>query len=246
MRVLVVWEPILTTDWRPPGAAALGRISDGRARQFWDPGHLVAAALNETAKQKPPQPQPACCIQKGFYWDEAIGTHRTGAGETHPRPFFGAARFFESFQVRRRPSPKSPDGSRRGNAELDTSNMVGRKRACCSSPAAMCYWFATCLIAWGVLSVVSTYWHPLHWYSASITLFATAIGCVATWNRNRSFYCAITGPLFLIAGIFFLFADLRIARVNGPLVWSLLLIGTAVAFLLEWRYAKGSSSTEGV
>src|SRR5437899_11819407 len=114
MRVLVVWEPILTTDWRPPGAAALGRISDGRARQFWDPGHLVAAALNETAKQKPPPPQPACCIQKGFYWDEAIGTHRTGAGETHPRPFFGAARFFESFQVRRRPSPKSPDGSRRG------------------------------------------------------------------------------------------------------------------------------------
>ena len=108
----------------------------------------------------------------------------------------------------------------------------------------MCYWFATCLIAWGVLSVVGTYWHPLHWYSASITLFATAIGCVATWNRNRSFYCAITGPLFLIAGIFFLFADLRIARVNGPLVWSLLLIGTAVAFLLEWRYAKRSSSTE--
>jgi len=72
MRVLVVWEPILATDWRPPGGAALGRISDGRARQFWDPGHLVAAALNEIAKQKPPEPEPGCCIQKGFYWDEAI------------------------------------------------------------------------------------------------------------------------------------------------------------------------------
>ena len=72
MRVLVVWEPILTTDWRPPGGAALGRISDGRTRQFWDPGHLVAAALNGMAKEKPPQPEQACCIQKGFYWDEAI------------------------------------------------------------------------------------------------------------------------------------------------------------------------------
>jgi hypothetical protein len=72
MRVLVVWEPILATDWRPPGAVALGRISDGRARQFWDPVHLVAAALNEIAKRKPPQPEPACCVHKGFYWDDAI------------------------------------------------------------------------------------------------------------------------------------------------------------------------------
>jgi len=107
----------------------------------------------------------------------------------------------------------------------------------------MCYWFAASLIAWGVLSVVGTYWHPLHGYSASTTLFAMAIGCVANWVKNRSFHCATTGPLFLIAGIFFLFADLCIARVNVSLVWSLLLIGTAVAFLLEWRYATRSSST---
>jgi hypothetical protein len=32
----------------------------------------VATALNETARQKPPQPEPHCCIQKGFYWDVAI------------------------------------------------------------------------------------------------------------------------------------------------------------------------------
>src|SRR2546429_663919 len=39
---------------------------------FGDSGHWVAAQLNGAAKKKPPQPQPACCIQKGFYWDEAI------------------------------------------------------------------------------------------------------------------------------------------------------------------------------
>lgn len=72
MRVLVVWEPILATDWRPPSGSALARISDGRARQFWDPKHVVAAALLEIAKRKPPQPEPDCCIQRGLYWDDVI------------------------------------------------------------------------------------------------------------------------------------------------------------------------------
>jgi hypothetical protein len=70
--VLVVWEPILATDWRPPRGSTLARIPDTRVRQLWDPKHLVARALNEIAKQKPPQPEPDCCIRKGFYWDEAI------------------------------------------------------------------------------------------------------------------------------------------------------------------------------
>ncbi|MGB9402071.1 MAG: hypothetical protein WCA98_00930 [Candidatus Acidiferrales bacterium] len=72
MRVLVVWEPILATDWWPPDGSTLARIPDLRVRQFWDPKHAVASALNEIAKQKPPQPEPDCCIAKRFYWDEAI------------------------------------------------------------------------------------------------------------------------------------------------------------------------------
>jgi hypothetical protein len=70
--VLVVWEPILGTDWRPPSGSTLSRIPDVRARQFWDPKHVVASALNEIARRKPPRPEPECCMQKGFYWDEAI------------------------------------------------------------------------------------------------------------------------------------------------------------------------------
>lgn len=72
MRVLVVWEPILPTDWRPPSGSTLGRIPDGRVRQFWDPKHVVAAELKDRATRTPPQPKPDCCVQKGFYWDEAI------------------------------------------------------------------------------------------------------------------------------------------------------------------------------
>lgn len=72
MRVLVVWEPILATDWRRPGAITLRRIPDRRARQFWDPHHLVAQQLTRIAKQKPGEPGPECCVRKGFHWDEAI------------------------------------------------------------------------------------------------------------------------------------------------------------------------------
>jgi hypothetical protein len=68
--------------------------------------------------------------------------------------------------------------------------------ACCSSPAAMCYWFIVSLIAWGVLSLIGIYWRPLHASSEAACLFAMAIGCFANWLRNRSFHCAITGPVF--------------------------------------------------
>jgi len=77
--VLVVWEPILATDWRPPSGSTLGRIPDSRVRQFWDPKHVVSAKLKDRAALTPNQSRPDCCIQKGFYWDEAIlypaGTH---------------------------------------------------------------------------------------------------------------------------------------------------------------------------
>jgi hypothetical protein len=65
---------MLSTDWRAPGTRTLARIPDQRVHQFWDPHHLVATALNQIVKQKPPQPAPACCFQKssGFYWDDAI------------------------------------------------------------------------------------------------------------------------------------------------------------------------------
>jgi hypothetical protein len=54
----------------------------------------------------------------------------------------------------------------------EPTNMAESREVCCSSPAAMCYWFATSLIAWGVLGVARVYWSPLHWYSASTILIS--------------------------------------------------------------------------
>jgi hypothetical protein len=69
-----------------------------------------------------------------------------------------------------------------------------------------------------------------------------AIGCLANWRKNRSFHCALTGPLFLIAGVAFLLASVGVIHVNTLLVWPFVLIGIVAAFLLEWRYAKRSVS----
>ncbi len=76
--------------------------------------------------------------------------------------------------------------------------MTEEKRTCCSSPAAMCYWFAASLVAWGALSLIGIYWRPLHGSSTTTILFAMGIGCVANWFRNRTLHCAFTAPVFLI------------------------------------------------
>lgn len=72
MRVLVVWEPILPTDWAAPSSNALARLPDERVKQFYDPNHVISGKLKEFAAKHPPQPEPSCCVRKGFYWDEAI------------------------------------------------------------------------------------------------------------------------------------------------------------------------------
>jgi hypothetical protein len=120
--------------------------------------------------------------------------------------------------------------------------MTEHKGACCRSPAAMCYWFAASLIAWGVLSLIGVYWRPLHASSAATILFAMAIGCFANWLRHRTFHCGITGPLFLIAAVVFLLSDVSIVHLNSLLVWPFVLIGVGIAFLLEWRYTRFSAS----
>ncbi|SRR5581483_8096579 len=47
MRVLVIWEPVLITDWGPPSTATLDRIPDPRTAQFWDRGRLISHSMGE-------------------------------------------------------------------------------------------------------------------------------------------------------------------------------------------------------
>lgn len=91
---------------------------------------------------------------------------------------------------------------------------------------------------WGALSVIGIFWRQLHASPRAACLLAMAVGCFANWIRNRSLHCIFTGPLFLIGGVVFLLSDGFMIHVNTAWVWPLVVIGTGMAFLLEWRYAK--------
>src|SRR5260370_17947354 len=89
-----------------------------------------------------------------------------------------------------------------------------------------------------MLNLIGTFWRPLHASAPATVLLAMAIGCVANWFRNRTFHCAITAPLFLIAALVFLLFDVTRTHVNSALVWPLVLIGVGIEFLLYWRYTR--------
>ena len=47
VRTFVVWEPVLVTDWGAPSTAALNRIPDARAAQYWDKDRLISKSMGE-------------------------------------------------------------------------------------------------------------------------------------------------------------------------------------------------------
>jgi hypothetical protein len=87
IRVLVIWEPILPTDWNRPTSAVLDRLSDRRAIQWWDKQHLIATMLQASLNQQ----SPDCCKHHGTLWD-VIAVYPPGAKwtETLPVPKFFA------------------------------------------------------------------------------------------------------------------------------------------------------------
>jgi hypothetical protein len=62
-----IWQPMLPTDWFPPTAGVLARLSDGRVTQYWDPDHRIAKRISADAA--PSQRQPDCCENDGILWD---------------------------------------------------------------------------------------------------------------------------------------------------------------------------------
>lgn len=67
MRVFVVWEPILASDFMAPTTGVLRRIPDVRVRHYWDEGHVLASVMKRDAR--PPQPKEECCDNDGVLWD---------------------------------------------------------------------------------------------------------------------------------------------------------------------------------
>lgn len=74
VRVFVVWEPVLWTDWGAPSTTALNRISDRRAAQYWDKNRLVSKSMGERDGKK-------------IVWDH-IAVYAPGATWNHTPALF--------------------------------------------------------------------------------------------------------------------------------------------------------------
>ena len=65
VRIFVVWEPVLFTDWSLPSTTTLGRILNNRAAQFWDRVRLISRSMGEHDR-------------RGIVWDH-IAVYPSGA-----------------------------------------------------------------------------------------------------------------------------------------------------------------------
>ena len=45
LRVFIIWEPVLETDWSAPGSGVMARVADARVTQFWDKDRKLSASL---------------------------------------------------------------------------------------------------------------------------------------------------------------------------------------------------------
>ena len=69
MRIFVIWEPVLPTDFGAPSTATLRRASDPRVSQYWDKGHIVSRSLGERDRSSVVWDYVAV-YQSGKLWDQ--------------------------------------------------------------------------------------------------------------------------------------------------------------------------------
>jgi hypothetical protein len=67
VRVFAVWEPVRFADWLRPSTAALARLSDRRASQFWDHDHILANRIERDALAS--RGRPNCCEAHDILFD---------------------------------------------------------------------------------------------------------------------------------------------------------------------------------
>jgi hypothetical protein len=73
VRVLVVWEPILVTDWWTPSPTLTSLVADRRAAHFWDRGRRLSAMLGgKDNVEHLARVSDIGFAMKGVIWDAAV------------------------------------------------------------------------------------------------------------------------------------------------------------------------------
>jgi hypothetical protein len=103
--VFVVWEPVIFTDWYAPRSAVLARVSDSRAKQFWDRNLLLSEGIKQSLERKGSEHMARIREEgRGVVWDIVALFPRGVLWETDfPEPLFlGAPVVYVIEEFRRR------------------------------------------------------------------------------------------------------------------------------------------------
>ena len=114
---------------------------------------------------------------------------------------------------------------------------VRSTEVCCTTPGALCFWFALFLVLGGGVILLQQVIPGLQPYSGALLFAAAGVACLANFARNRTFHCVITGPLFLLVGGYLALRTAGIWEAQLPALWAIVLIVVGLALLLEQRFA---------
>lgn len=116
------------------------------------------------------------------------------------------------------------------------SKFLGRT-CCTTTPSAMGFWIVMFGLFCGAALLAGAVWPSLRPYGAALTLTALALACAANFGRNRTLHCGLTAPLFLLAALVAFLIERGIWNIDSSILWGVVLIGVAIAGVLEWRLA---------
>lgn len=98
----------------------------------------------------------------------------------------------------------------------------------------MGFWAAMFALFYGAGLLLGTMWPGLRQYGDTLILTALAAACFVNFGRHRTLHCGLTGPLFGAGAIVMLFAEAGLWNVDETMLWGVVAIGVAIAFLTEW------------
>ena len=99
----------------------------------------------------------------------------------------------------------------------------------------MFFWAAAFVVLYGLGLFAQSTWPVFEPYDDTLLLGALGLACFINFGRNRTLHCGLTGPLFLIAAVVAFLKEAGLWDANEVALWGLVLVGVALAFLIEWR-----------
>jgi hypothetical protein len=118
-------------------------------------------------------------------------------------------------------------------------------QSCCTSPAARWFWAAAFAVLYGMGLLMRSAWPVFEPYADTLLLAALGAACFINFGRNRTLHCGLTGPLFLLAAIAAALIEAGIWDVSDEALWGVVLVGVALAFLIEWRVVGREGHSSG-